>query len=418
METKSTNRLKSAALVGKAVDAFYAELRRAPQEGKKVAFCDGYPLPFPILRAMDIAYMYGDAYSAMVAARHVEKRLQDIAEERGYLREVCSYTRNAMGCSLFPQEEATAETNPLWSMPRADFVVVADPGCSMLVNWGDDERRRFQVPMFVIQVPNLWEDADFDDAVVETVRQLREFVSFLEDLTGKRLDWERLKGIMAMVKEASILRKDAMELCRVRPAPATFFDWAVSLGGINYLLGKPEGIEVYDKLRAEVKERAARKEGAVVGEKYRLYWDGIMCWPKLGVLADKFASLGACVVAGRYTHLGFYNEPEKIDPDRPLESMAANAVAAHPNHNLEWLIESITRLCREYSIDALVFHATHTCRPLAAPQLQIADGVAQRLGIPATFFEADMADESFYSEAQVDTRIRALVESLAARKRV
>ena len=124
------------------------------------------------------------------------------------------------------------------------------------------------------------------------------------------------------------------------------------------------------------------------------------------------------MVAGRYTHLGFYNEPEKIDPDRPLESMAANAVAAHPNHNLEWLIESITRLCREYSIDALVFHATHTCRPLAAPQLQIADGVAQRLGIPATFFEADMADETFYSEAQVDTRIRALVESIAARKRV
>jgi len=43
---------------------------------------------------------------------------------------------------------------------------------------------------------------------------------------------------------------------------------------------------------------------------------------------------------------------------------------------------------------------------------------ARSLGIPATFFEADMADESFYSEAQVDTRIRALVESLAARKRV
>src|SRR3989337_2334933 len=143
METKSTNRLKSAALVGKAVDAFYAELRRAPQEGKKLAFCDGYPLPFPILRAMDIAYMYGYAYSAMVAARHVEKRLQDIAEERGYLREVCSYTRNAMGCALFPREEA-ATANPLWLMPPPDLVVVADPCCSMLVNWGDDERRRFQ----------------------------------------------------------------------------------------------------------------------------------------------------------------------------------------------------------------------------------------------------------------------------------
>lgn len=416
MEAKKTNRLRSAALVGRAVDAFYAELRRAPEEGKKVAFCDGFPLPFPILRAMDIAYFYGDAYSAMVAARHVEKRLQDIAEERGYLREVCSYTRSAMGCSLFPQEEA-ATANPLWLMPHPDFVVVSDPGCSMLVNWGDDERRRFQVPMFVIQMPHLWEDEDFDEAVTETVRQLKEFISFLEDVSGRRLNWERLKEIMAMVKKAATLRTEAMELCRAHPAPATFFDWAVSLGGINYLLGKPEGVEVYEQLKAEVKERVARKEGAVVGERYRLYWDGIMCWPKLGVLAEKFASLGACVVAGRYTHFGFYSEPEKIDPERPLESMAVNGVALHANHNLEWLIENISRLCQEYAIDGLVFPAMRTCRPLAAPQLQIGDGVARKLGIPATFFEADMADETFYAEAQVDTRLQALIESIAARKK-
>jgi benzoyl-CoA reductase subunit B len=347
---KRTNRLKSTAFVGRAVDAFYAELREAPAAGKRVAFCDGFPLPFPILRTMDITYFYGDAYSAMVAARHIEKPLQQVAEEHGYLREVCSYTRNAMGCSLFPREKATAG-HPLWQMPRPDFVVVSDPGCSMLINWGDDERRRFRIPIFVIQMPHLWEESEFDDAVAETVRQLREFITFLEDLCQKRFDWERLRQIMAMVKKAVTLRTEAMELCRARPAPATFFDWAVSLGGINYLLGKPEGVEVYEKLKSEVQARVERGEGAVIDERFRLYWDGIMCWPKLGELAEKFASFGACVVAGRYTHFGFYSEPDKVDPERPLESIAINGIALHANRSLDWLIENISNLCLRYGID-------------------------------------------------------------------
>jgi len=416
MEARA-NRLKSVALVGRAVDNFYAELREAPAKGQMVAWCDGFPLPFPILRAMDMYYFYGDAYAALVAARHQEKRLQQIAEERGYIVEICSYTRNTMGCALFPEAEKE-QAYPLWLNPKPDFIVSTDPGCSMLVNWADDERRRFNVPMFVIQTPHVWEGTEEEEkeAVADLVRQLREFIAFLEDIAHRRFNWDRLKEIMALTRQATMLRKEAMEMCKAIPSPATFFDWAAGLGGINYLLGKPECIEVYAQMKQEVADRVARKEGAVAGEKYRLYWDGIMCWPKLGHLAQKFASLGACVVAGRYTHFGFYSVPEAIDPERPLESLAINTVALHLNHNVDWLIENISRLCQEYSIDGIVCHAHRTCRPFAAPQLQIMEGVSRKLGIPAVFFEADMADETFYSDAQVDTRLQALVESIAARK--
>lgn len=416
MAIKRTNRLRSASLVSKAVDTFYDDLREAPKKGKLVAWCDGFPLPFPILRAMDIAYLFGDAYSASVAGRHLEKDLQKVAEDRGYIVEICSYTRNTMGCALFPEEER-ANAHPMYQMPKPDFILVTDPGCSMLVNWGDDERRRFNVPMFVIQIPHIWSGDEEADAVVETTRQLREMVTFVEDTTHKKLDWDKLKSIMASVKEATILRKQGMEICKATPSPATFFDWAASLGGVNYMLGEPMCVEVYEAMKNEVAERAARKEGAVVGEQYRLYWDGIACWPKLGHLAEKFANLGACVVAGRYTHLGFYSVPELIDPEKPLESLAENGVVLHANHNIDWLIDNVSKLCQEYSIDGLISQAHRTCRPLAAPQLEMMDGVSRRLGIPSTFFEADIADDTFYSEGQVDTRIQALVESIAAKKK-
>jgi benzoyl-CoA reductase subunit B len=100
-----------------------------------------------------------------------------------------------------------------------------------------------------------------------------------------------------------------------------------------------------------------------------------------------------------------------------LESLAANTVANQTNQNISWLIENIAKLCVDYSIDGLVCHAHRTCRPIAAPQLEVMDGVCRKLGIPATFFEADIADETFYSDAQVDTRVQALLETIAARKR-
>jgi benzoyl-CoA reductase subunit B len=106
-----------------------------------------------------------------------------------------------------------------------------------------------------------------------------------------------------------------------------------------------------------------------------------------------------------------------MDPTKPLESLAANGMALHANHNLDWLVDNISNLCQEYKIDGLVCHAHRTCRPLAAPQLEIMDGVSRRLGIPAVFFEADMADETFYADAQVDTRVQALLEEIDARRK-
>ncbi|MDP6783300.1 MAG: 2-hydroxyacyl-CoA dehydratase family protein, partial [Dehalococcoidia bacterium] len=261
MQQKRTNRMDSVALVGRAVDGFYADLRDAGERKDAVAFCDGFPLPFPLLRAMDVPYFYGDAYSALVAARHKEKPLQQVAEDRGFIVEVCSYTRNAMGCALYPEEER-AQGHPLWQIPHPSFVLVTDPGCSMLVNWGDAERRQFNVPMFLIQLPHFWGDEDEGEAMEFTVKQLRECVTFLEDMLHRPFNWDRLSEIIADTKVATTIRKEAMEMCKVTPSPATFFDWASALGGVNYLLGKPQCRELYQAIKDEVVQRVQKKEGA------------------------------------------------------------------------------------------------------------------------------------------------------------
>ena len=71
-------------------------------------------------------------------------------------------------------------------------------------------------------------------------------------------------------------------------------------------------------------------------------------------------------------------------------------------------------LGRKYSIDGLVMSETQTCRRINSQTfaVAVADGVARRLGTPAITIGGDSCDSRFYSDAQVDTRLQALLETI------
>jgi benzoyl-CoA reductase/2-hydroxyglutaryl-CoA dehydratase subunit BcrC/BadD/HgdB len=45
------------------------------------------------------------------------------------------------------------------------------------------------------------------------------------------------------------------------------------------------------------------------------------------------------------------------------------------------------------------------------------DGITRQLGIPAVSIGGDSCDPRFYSDAQVDTRLQALIETIDARRK-
>ena len=68
---------------------------------------------------------------------------------------------------------------------------------------------------------------------------------------------------------------------------------------MNFLPGDQNLVTYFEGVKAEIQQRIADGEGAVRDERYRLFFDGMMNWNKVGWLADKFAAVNACVVAGR-----------------------------------------------------------------------------------------------------------------------
>ncbi len=428
-QAKKANRLKSGRLVNKLVNDYWLDLMDAKNTGKKVVYTTGLPIG-PFMAAQDMAWIHGEGYGARVAARHEEKEPQVFAEKRGYNRELCSYARTQLGCVMFAERGVPEDltVGPIASeIPVPDVIVTCYPGCSSGPQWDWAIERMFgkKIPWFNVVIPyhygrngsTYMSGQEYKDEVAYVVKQFKDLIRFLEDISGRPYNWDKFREIMTVTKKVGQLRMEAMKVCQAIPSPASFFDWTIFIAPVNYLTGWPGTVECLEAAVAEVKERLTNKVTSIPREKYRLFWEGIMNWNKLGWMADKFANLDACVIAGRYTHMAFWQEPDFIDVENPLEGIAINHLECQLNLGYPITEERMMKLCRDYSIDGLILHSARTCRSFARSHYLMGDSLSRKMGIPSTMFEGDMVDESFYQDEIVNTRLEALLESLEAKKK-
>lgn len=430
------NKLNSTRFGSKLVNEYWGGVFAARENGKKVVWYNGTYIP-PFFHAHDLVWVHGEAWSAMLAARHREGIAQARGEQKGYDRELCSYARTHIGQILIEIDKIKAGTSSLsmedpmvqqmMKLPPPDMIINAYPYCSSGQQWDDITYRIFgkKVPMMTISIPLLWggradagymQGTEWHERSRYVADQLIELTKFLEEHTGRQFDFDRLKETMGFIKKAAELRLEGMELCTATPAPASFFDWIVSIAPMSFLPGDQNIVDYFQGVKDEIVQRVARGEGAVKDEKYRLFFDGMMNWNKVGWLADKFAAVNATVVAGRYTHMSFWQEPQLIDLNDPILGMAQNYLVCPNNHGAPIMIGEIEKLCDKFAIDGVVCHASRTCRGMTNSQFLIADS-AKKYGRQSMFFEGDVADESFYKDELLNVRLEAMIESMEARKR-
>lgn len=432
---KRANRLQATKAGGKLVNDYWEGLFRAKEEGKKVVWYNGTYIP-PFFHAHNLAWVHGEAWSAYLAAKHLETNAQQAGEEEGFDRELCSYARTHIGQALIEKKKVEdgeiSSSDPRYDaikkLPLPDMIINAYPYCSSGQQWDDLMYRMHgkRVPIFHVNIPLLWggkPDADYlygqewEEKSDYVTMQLIEMTKFLEENTGRQFDWDRLKEIMVHIKGAAELRLEAMDLCTAKPAPASFFDWIVSIAHVNFLPGEPALVDYFKSVKAEMEQRIKDGVGAVPNEKYRLFFDGMMNWNKVGWLADKFAAVDATVVAGRYTHMSFWQEPQRIDLNDPVRGMAQNYLACPNNSGAPQMIGEIERVCDKFDIDGVVCHVSRTCRGMTNQQFLISESAVEH-GRQVIHFEGDVADESFYKDELLNTRLEAMVEAMSNKKRV
>jgi benzoyl-CoA reductase subunit B len=426
------NRLGSTRNGGQMVKEYWERIFTARERGAHVVWYNGAALN-PIFQAAGIEWCHGEAFGARLAAMHLEGPAQLAGEEYGYVNELCSYARTHLGCAVLTQQGAGRESAGVVGLtdqetlasrlPKPDFFVNAYAGCSTGQQWDEISYRIFDkdLPIFKVSYPLLWgnkPDAgylrgeEWEDASRYVAKQLHQLIEFIEVQTGRKFDWDVLREAMHYIKRASELRLEAMEMCKVTPAPATYWDWIASIAPINFLPGNQDLVDYFAGMRDEIAQRRKDNVSALPNERYRLAFDGIMNWNKLGWLANKFASHDAAVMVGRYTHNSFWHEPQLIDEDDPILGMAKHYLLCPSNHSSKIMGELLIDECKEHDIDGVVFHATRTCRAFSNGQNVMSNMVQRELGIPTMFFEGDVADAAFYKDEMLEGRLEAMLEAI------
>jgi hypothetical protein len=435
VEDKS-NRLGMTRVGGRMIADYWEDLFTARERGKKIVWYNGGALN-PMFQAAGLAWCHGEAFAARLAAQRLEGPAQLAGAEYGYNAELCSYSRTHLGCSVLTLQGTEGDQTGVVGvhdqevlaakLPAPDFFVNNYAGCSTGQQWDGISYRVFgkELPIFNISHPFLWgnkpdsgylQGDEWEQASRFVASQLRELIGFLEHQTGRPFDYDALSESMTYIKRAAELRREGLDLCKAKPAPATFWDWIASVAPINFLPGNQALVDYFADVRDEIQGRVDNGISAVKDEKYRLYFDGIMNWNKLGYLSRKFAEHGVAVLAGRYIQNAFWQEPHLIDTSDPILGMAQHYLLCPTNHGAKTLEYLTLRDCEEYDLDGLVFHSTRTCRAFTGPQRLLAKSAQDKLGIPSIFFEGDVADASFYKDGILESRLVAMLEAIDVRR--
>ena len=383
---------------------YYMEAKSARVSGRKVAWItSGGPVE-PLI-AMDVIPVYPENHGAMIGASKMGAGLCETSEAMGYSSDLCSYARSDIAC-------ATVNGGPIGGLPRPDMLVCCNNICGTVLKWYEVQARYFNVPLFIFDTPFC--HTGFSEEVRRYVRrQLDEYVLFLEEACGRKMDHGRLSNVGKLSLEAQRLWQAVLDTTVNRPAPMSAFDAFYHLALIVTLRGTREAVDYYRRLLERMKDRVAKGIGAIPDEKYRLLWDNIPVWHRTRWLSEKFASHNACLVADTYTS-AWCGSMKYIDENNFFDSMAEAYTRIYLNIGVDEMARTVLAMVDKYDVDGIVMHSNRSCKPYSLGQYDIAKVVEKERGIPSLIIEADMVDDRSFSESQVATRIDAFMEMIQA----
>jgi benzoyl-CoA reductase/2-hydroxyglutaryl-CoA dehydratase subunit BcrC/BadD/HgdB len=361
--------------------------------------------PVELLIGMGVATVYPENYGALVGAQRAAVPLAQVAEEQGYSPDLCSYARCHVGSVL------DSRSAPQGGLPKPDLLVACNNICGTVIKWYQALAQELDVPLFLLDAPYQHDPGLSDHTVQYVAAQLEEMISWVTRHTGRKLSEKKFAQGLELSNEAVTLWREIRELCQAQPSPLNAPDLFLAMAPIVVLRGTKDAVAFYRKLKAEVEERVARGEGAILGERYRLLWDNIAIWYRLFRLFSLFTNAGACFVVDTYTNAW----SASVDVDEPILGLAHTYSTVYINQSLQVRADLMADLVERFSVDGMVFHSNRSCKPYSLGQYELLERVSERTDVPALVLEADMCDTRLYADEPIKNRIQAFLDLLEGR---
>ncbi len=362
-----------------------------------------------LLEAFGVVPIYPEVNALQLAIRHQSLEPILAAEEIGYAPDNCAYVKADIGCYL------KGITPTGGKLPKPDLVLCNFVGCNTYVKWFEHTAVLTGSKLYVLDVPFLREEEPSQADINYVVRQLQELVALLEQITGKKFDYDRFVEAVRCSAQVEDLWSQIKHLARRSPSPFdAYFDAITLMGPLYVYRATQEGVDFFRAALEEIQAKVDSHQGVYDQEKFRLVIEGPPPYPYFRTFRDMFAKWKACTVASTYSTVGgLWEFGARHDPDHPFESVAMHMLAQNvTNRNYLQRYEQIRRYLEDWNADGLIIHFVKSCRLFSAGQGDMRDYVTKTLGIPTLYIESDLEDPRYFAEAQTRNRIDAFFEAL------
>lgn len=404
-------KIQATGMMRKLMADYFYELDKASKEGSpKIAWCTSVG-PAELLLSLGFLVHYPENHGAMLGATRTANDYIPVANAIGYSPDICSYLTSDVGAFIKKETPLSRAYKGIEGVPKPDVLVYNTNQCRDVQDWFSWYSRELNVPALGISTyRNIGKIENYN--LESIVQQMKDMIPPLEEISGQKFDIDKLRHFLSLSYDCTQLWKKILETNTARPAPMSFFDGTIHMGPAVVLRGSPQAVEYYKVLLKELEERIANKEGAVEGEKFRLYWEGMPIWGKLRDLAEFFIGLKTAVIASTYCNSWIF---ESFDPEDPFMSMARAYTEIFIVRDENFKEKYIEKMVREYKLDGLLFHDAKTCPANSNNRYGMPERLEKKLNIPALTINGDLNDMRCYSEEQAKTNIEAFIEQLEAR---
>jgi len=303
----------------------------------------------------------------------------DNAQSAGIPADCCSADKIAIGAihqGLYPEPACTVGINT-----PCDAQVLSTQVMHELSG----------APFFAIDVPYYHND----DSIRHVAAQLSELIPFLEEHTGRRLDYDRLREVCTLSNRTTESIWEWLEWRKQVPLTQTSKVAALTLVMQILFTGSREGVDISAALAREAQERCERKE-RFFEERVRAIWYQDAVWTDMQIYDWFERELGLTIPVDIF---GYYANEGLIDtatPETMLYGLARKLVACHPmsrqfRSDMDVYIHDFMNMMEGWKADCCIFAGHIACKH-AWGGIGLFKEACRRADVPLLVFEFDMFD--------------------------
>lgn len=390
---------------GRPSDLCYWEMvRDAHKNGKKLVFISG-PVPLEIIYALDCVPLCLDLIPSRIS--------QDSVLTAKLINETETHANPCL-CSLYKTSMGILLKKNLGLTPDAYISLPiscdsARTACTELGAYIDAPTFHFDIPL-----------RRGGQSAMYVEMQFGRMIEFLENISGKKLDWERVKYRMELSNRSGQLLEKCAAARAGKPCPMSSH-----LTIWNELMNAFAPTEEMERLLTIELDICNNRiaEGyspCPEGEKHRIFLLHNLLWQSIDLTAWLERKYGAVTVKDGFCFRNreFFAKPDdeqdciRIMSERMLSGSLAHAAGASG----EELLDMIGSIMIDFEPDVFLFLGNTGCRHAWAATKMVTDVLQEKYRMPMLLLDIDNTNRNYKSESEIKTAISEYMDTVVNKK--